>query len=84
MKKIKKYKKANLDSNVTEPPAVYEVAKEKHLVFFNSFNEMNESDLMEMAEYSAKERFEHITFTLQNLYVDVIKTKSTDKTLHFK
>jgi hypothetical protein len=45
---------------------------------------MNKSDIKEMGELTAKERFQHITFTLQNLYASELKAKVKDWSLHFE
>jgi len=76
--------KKSKESKVSEPSVTYGKHGKNHLVFFNSYDEMNAFDLKEMGELKAVERFKHITFTLQNLYADVLKTKLTDMKIHFK
>jgi hypothetical protein len=80
----KKYKRKKQTTEAKEPAAVYGKHQGDDLVFFNSFEEMNEYDIKGMGDSTPKKRFQNITYLLQNLYADVLKTKVTDRELHFK
>jgi hypothetical protein len=83
MEKSKKYKKEPKESKINEPSAVYGKPSENRLVFFNSYEEMNEFDLQEMAKSTPEERFKHVTYLIQHLYADVLKNKLPDMKIYF-
>jgi hypothetical protein len=68
---------------VREPSAAYGKSDKNSLVFFNSYSEMNEFDLQEMANSTPEERFKHVTYLIQHLYADKLKNKAPDMELHF-
>ena len=56
----------------------------KEIVFFKSFEEMNDYDHKLMASRSPIERLQNITKMIMGLYHDELKNKMNDLTIHFK
>jgi|GEM_PF-1753902 hypothetical protein len=81
MSKKKPYKTPH-DKNeqVNEPVAVFNKSK---LTMFNSFEEMNEYDIKEMALFSPTQRFQHITELLKRMFAKELK-KKMDLKIHFE
>ena len=51
--------------------------------FFNSFEEMNEADIEEMAGFTPIQNFEQVTQLILNFYSEVLQ-KPMDKKIHFR
>ena len=83
MKRENKYKKKFKEPEVNEPAAEYIKPPGNQIIFFNSFEEMNEYDLQEMANSTPEERFKHITYMIQHLYADKLKDRVLDMKIYF-
>ena len=51
--------------------------------FFNSFEEMNEADIEEMARFTPIQNFEQVTQLILDFYSDELQ-KPMDKKIHFR
>ena len=67
-------------SSFNEPLIGYTKARFR---FFNSFEEMNEADIEEMARFTPLQNFEQVTQLLLNFYSDVLQMPM-DKKIHFR
>ncbi|MFI5218552.1 MAG: hypothetical protein ACHQNT_03605 [Bacteroidia bacterium] len=80
-----KKKKKKVISKVKEPAAAY---KKKNggnkIVFFNSFEEMNEYDQKEMARLTPVQRLQNITGMLMEVYRIELKKPVSDMSIYFK
>lgn len=80
---MKKRKKKS--SKASEPKADYKKANESNeIVFFKSFQEMNEHDHRQMALHSPIERLQNMTQFIMQIYSEELKNKMTDLVIHFK
>ncbi|HNR19327.1 MAG TPA: hypothetical protein PKN75_08080 [Bacteroidia bacterium] len=79
---IKKKKKVNSGNLVNEPDAVYNTMQNKELNFFSTFEEMNNADLIQMANSTPMQRLQNITYTIMHLYKKELQ-KPQSKTLTF-
>ncbi len=76
----KKYKTKEKQNEVKEPRVNY---GEKEMMFFSSFEEMNEYDHRQMAKDTPLQRLQYITTFISEMYADELKAKM-DLTIHFK
>jgi len=65
---------------VSEPESIY---SKPRIRFFNSFEEMNDADLAEMADFTPSQNFEQATFMIMNFYAEELKMPM-DKKIHFR
>lgn len=71
----------NKDENnqANEPVSKYGM----ELRFFNSFEEANEADAREVAQFSPVEHLQHATSMIKKIFAKELK-KEMDLTIHFK
>lgn len=81
MSRRKSYKKKIIEDNVNEPLVPF---KSNSIQFFGSFEEMNEANAKEMAEFTPIEHLQHITEYIMHAYADELKNKITDLIIYFK
>lgn len=67
-------------SEVNEPQQAY---GEKEMMFFNSFEEMNDYDHRQMAMHTPLQRLQYMTGFISQIYSDELSHKM-DLTIHFK
>jgi hypothetical protein len=70
----------NEENKTNEPKPDYS----KQMVFFKSFEEMNEYDHKEMALLTPSERMQNITAMIMEIYRNELKQPMTDLTIYFK
>ena len=82
----KKFKEQPSPENQVNEPATitYQAGKNKHITFFNSFEEMNDHDHWEMAQHTPLERLQNITLFISQIYAEELKNKMKDLTVYFK
>lgn len=76
----KKYKTKEQKAEANEPQAGY---GDKEIMFFNSFEEMNDYDHRQMALDSPLQRLQYITRFISDIYRDELKDEM-DRIIHFK
>lgn len=80
--KRKKYKTGSKQGMVSEPVVLYS-KKENEIRFFNSFEEMNEHDIIEMAKSTPQKRFENITYVIMQRYAEELRRPLKDFSIRF-
>ena len=76
---MKKEEEINKDK-VNEPSMVY---SKKSVRFFDTYEEMNNSDAKEMSAISGLQHLANVTILIKNIFAEELK-KPMDKKVHFK
>jgi hypothetical protein len=79
--KNRKRTDSNPPSKVTEPVSNY---GNTTLSFFNSFEEMEQSEARQLAALSPVEHLQNATELIKRVYAKELSNMTLDKTIHFK